>query len=289
MMSSAEKKRKKKFRQGFKKELEEYNHTFNEEVKYIYLKSFYINIYNELEPTSKDQKVYLLKGRLYRDDFIEFIKENANHSGKKYDVFSQLKYNFNLNYDDILTYNNSDYDNSFLTKIKDVEEMLPNDYILWKDTLRAFKKFNALYIFYKEIAERKEEATKEEATKEEATKEEPTKEEATKEEATKEEPTKEEPTKEEPTKEEPTKEEPTERKLIIDRYRKIKRKRPRSSTKRIRKKKTKKETKEKKKEKKRRRRRTRKLLVYQEDENTNQSQKENEEKEDKEKESETTE
>ena len=95
MMSSAEKKRKKKFRQGFKKELEEYNHTFNEEVKYIYLKSFYINIYNELEPTSKDQKVYLLKGRLYRDDFIEFIKENANHSGKKYDVFSQLKYNFN--------------------------------------------------------------------------------------------------------------------------------------------------------------------------------------------------
>ena len=139
----------KKFKKNFRKKLREYTNTFNETVRYINFYFFYINFFNEIVEKKKE-RIYLNNGKLYRDDLINIIVNNSSYEKKTYDVFSLLKYNFNLCYDNILTYNeNNKIDNTFLSKIKDVEEMKENDYIKWNDALNVFKKYNLLHLFLK--------------------------------------------------------------------------------------------------------------------------------------------
>ena len=202
-------------------------------------------MYNELKEGSK-KRIELCSGRLYRNDLVNLVLENSKNKDKDYDVFSILKYNFNLKYDDILTFVNRNIDDTFMNKIKDIEDMEKNEFIKWEDSLKEFRKFNELLIFYKEIPKKMEKVSE---SKEEAKEAKEAKEEA----------------KEAKEAKEEVKEE-VKAKRIIEIFRKLKRKKPRRHTRRLisnnDENNSKKGKKGKKRRKRRKRRKTRKKIFY---------------------------
>jgi len=235
-MSAEFEKISKKWKRRFKNQVSKYNNTFNESVERIYVKFFYIDMYNELKEGSK-KRIELCSGRLYRNDLVNLVLENSKRKDKDYDVFSILKYNFNLKYDDILTFVHRDIDDTFMNKIKDIEDMGKNEFIKWEDSLKEFRKFNELLIFYKEIPKKREKVSEVKEVEEEEAKEE-------------------------------VKEVKEESKRVIEIFRKLKRKRPRRHTRRLisnndeNNSKKGKKGKKREKRKRRKRRKTRKKIFY---------------------------
>ena len=71
----------KKWKRRFKNQVSKYNNTFNESVEQIYVKFFYIDMYNELKEGSK-KRIELCSGRLYRNDLVNLVLENSKNKDK---------------------------------------------------------------------------------------------------------------------------------------------------------------------------------------------------------------
>ena len=136
----------------FKKDNETYSDFYTEEVTNITLFFIYINNKNDVENLSRDLMILDRKNTVMRDQLIQIIKQNQNHNNNnnkyKYKLISLLKYNIDIEPEEIYNFINNK-DNSSFNKRFFIQEKYLND-IIYKNTINIFQDLNSLFFIFKE-------------------------------------------------------------------------------------------------------------------------------------------
>ena len=138
----------------FKKDNEKYSDFYTEEVTNITLFFIYINNKNDVENLSRDLMILDRKNTVMRDQLIQIIKQNQNHNNNnnkyKYKLISLLKYNIDIEPEEIYNFINNKDDSSFSKRFF-IQEKYLND-IIYKNTINIFQDLNSLFFIYKETS-----------------------------------------------------------------------------------------------------------------------------------------
>jgi hypothetical protein len=134
----------------FKKENETYSDFYTEEVTTITLFFIYIDQKNNIENLSRDLLILDRKNTILRDQLIQLIKQNQIHNdNNKYKLTSLLKYNIDIEPEEIYNFINNKDDSSFNKRFF-IQEKYLND-IIYKNTINIFQDLNSLFFIFKEI------------------------------------------------------------------------------------------------------------------------------------------
>jgi|LakMenE01Jun11ns_1017448.scaffolds.fasta_scaffold9640465_1 hypothetical protein len=138
---------------NFKKDNETYSDFYTEEVTTITLFFIYINNKNDVENLSRDLMILDRKNTVMRDQLIQIIKQNQIHNNNnnnkyKYKLISLLKYNIDIEPEEIYNFINNKDDSSFSKRFF-IQEKYLND-IIYKNTINIFQDLNSLFFIYKE-------------------------------------------------------------------------------------------------------------------------------------------
>jgi hypothetical protein len=133
---------------NFKKDNETYSDFYTEEVTNITLFFIYINNKNDVENLSRDLMILDRKNAVMRDQLIQIIKQNQIHNNNKYKLISLLKYNIDIDPEEIYNFINNKDDSSFSKRFF-IQEKYLND-IIYKNTINIFQDLNSLFFIYKE-------------------------------------------------------------------------------------------------------------------------------------------
>ena len=130
----------------FKEEERNYNDFYKEPVKKIKIFLLYVNRNNEIEHVYNDKCELSENSILKREIIVNFIKEYQLIYAIHYKLLSLLKYNINLDINEINDFLIEDIDsNRFITS-----EKYLND-IHFEDTIQMFQDLNSLFfVFYEE-------------------------------------------------------------------------------------------------------------------------------------------
>ena len=133
----------------FKKDNETYSDFYTEEVTNITHFFIYINNKNDVENLSRDLMILDKKNTVMRDQLIQIIKQNQIHNNNnKYKLTSLLKYNIDIEPEEIYNFINNKDDSSFSKRFF-IQEKYLND-IIYKNTINIFQDLNSLFFIYKE-------------------------------------------------------------------------------------------------------------------------------------------
>ena len=139
---------------NFKKDNEKYSDFYTEEVTNITLFFIYINNKNDVENLSRDLMILDRKNTVMRDQLIQIIKQNQNHNNNnnkyKYKLISLLKYNIDIEPEEIYNFINNKDESSFSKRFF-IQEKYLND-IIYKNTINIFQDLNSLFFIYKETS-----------------------------------------------------------------------------------------------------------------------------------------
>ena len=128
----------------YEKSEEEYNDFYKTQVESIQILFLYINKDNELFHV-KSEKMILTKGCINKEDILFTLRKNMIHNRSKFLPLSMLKYNIDLDVEDVKKYIiHDDYPLDFLTTAKYRNNIELND------TISLFQDLNCLYVFFKE-------------------------------------------------------------------------------------------------------------------------------------------
>ena len=115
----------------------EYDEFYKENIKYIFLFFIYIDSGKNIIKIKKE-KLHINNNLLKKEELLDIIKNNNNDS--KYKIFSLLKYNFDINIENI----DDDYkEKLFFNNLKNIND------IYWNKTIRKFQELNSLYLLFK--------------------------------------------------------------------------------------------------------------------------------------------
>ena len=134
---------------NFKSEEESYNHFYKEPLASIMLYVLYVNTRKELIHVDINRCLLAENGWLKRDRIIALIKQYQMRESVKYKLNSILRYNIDLNPDEITAYasnagTGTDDTNRFLTSEKYLDD------IHFNDSITMFHDLNALYFLFSE-------------------------------------------------------------------------------------------------------------------------------------------
>ena len=151
---------------NFKSEEESYNHFYKEPLDSIMIYVLYVNTYKELIHVDIHRCLLAENGWLKRDRIIALIKQYQMRESVKYKLNSILRYNIDLNPDEITAYasnagtsnagtstgtstgagtgTGADDTNRFLTAEKYLDD------IHFNDSITMFHDLNALYFLFSE-------------------------------------------------------------------------------------------------------------------------------------------
>jgi len=127
----------------FEKNEKFFNDFYKEPVENLQLSCCYINANKELFHIKK-QNLYVGDGLLKKENLIYHIRNNMFYNERKYIPLSILKYNIDIDPEDIKFYLNDNNSNNFLS----VERSI--DSIKWNDTITLFQDLNSLILIYME-------------------------------------------------------------------------------------------------------------------------------------------
>ena len=123
-------------------EEEIFNKFYKDTVKNIKLYFFYIDSKREIIKVLK-QKKDLSDNVLYKDEISKIVNKNRCILNKRFILSQIVKYNFNIENNNINKFINNNNNNEFLTKINEIND------IYWDNTIPFFSSLNSLYfIFY---------------------------------------------------------------------------------------------------------------------------------------------
>jgi hypothetical protein len=125
----------------FEKNEKFFNEFYKEPVENLQLSCYYINANKELFHMKK-QNLYLDDGLLKKENLIYHIRNNMFYNKRKYTPLSILKYNINLDPEDIKFYLNDKNSNNFLSIERNI------DLIKWDETITLFQDLNSLILIY---------------------------------------------------------------------------------------------------------------------------------------------
>ena len=93
----------------------------------------------------KSEKMILSEGQINKENILFTLRKNMIHNEVKFLPISLLKYNIDLDVEDVKKYiMHDDYPRDFLTPVKYTSG------IEWNDTISLFQDLNCLYVFFKE-------------------------------------------------------------------------------------------------------------------------------------------
>ena len=134
--------------ESYKKQEEKYNDYYNEKVTSVKLCFLYINKDKEIVKKSNDKLILPFKSVLDRDQLIQIIKDKKLDNGKKYKIFSLLKYNIDLLPEEIDDFIHEQENNNYSSRFL-IQEQHIND-IYFTATISVFHSINTLYFLFKE-------------------------------------------------------------------------------------------------------------------------------------------
>jgi len=132
----------------FKKENDDYSNFYTEEATTITIFFIYIDNTNNIEHLSRDLLVLNTKNTIIREELIHIIKQNQTHNNNKYKLISLLKYNIDIEPEEIYNFINNKDDSVFNNRFFMIEKYLNN--IIYKNTINIFQDLNSLFFIFKE-------------------------------------------------------------------------------------------------------------------------------------------
>lgn len=130
------------------KENQEYDCLYNVVNDYISLFLIYINKKNQIIFVKKEN-YQTNNGVISKLDLSIILKKNLKYNNKKYAPLSLLKYNIDLEPDNVNNYLDSEKDFKFFSVEKNIKDLK------WNNSIELFKDINSLYIVFYEKQERK--------------------------------------------------------------------------------------------------------------------------------------
>ena len=129
-----------------------YQEFYKDDLYYINLRIIYINRNNEIDKIKNQPFLLTSPNKILREEVIGIIKNNSQDNNIRYSLLSILKYNVNLEPDDIKNYLIKKDNNNFLSVVKNI------DTIVFEKSISIFHDLNdILFVFYeksKEIVKR---------------------------------------------------------------------------------------------------------------------------------------
>ena len=127
----------------FDKEEKFFNEFYKERVQNLQMFCYYVNKDKELFHIKKDI-LTIDDGLLKKGDLIYHIRKNRIYQDKKFQLLSILKYNINIEPEDINFFLRDSEINQFLNTEKYI------DNIKWDDTITLFQDLNSIVFIYNE-------------------------------------------------------------------------------------------------------------------------------------------
>jgi len=127
-----------------------YKDFYKDDIYYIHLRILYINRNNEIDKIKNERFLMTNPNNITREEIIEILKKKSLDDKRRYTLLSILKYNINLEPDEINNYVNKNYNNQYLTVIKNI------DTITFEKSINMFHDLNdIIFIFYEKSSELK--------------------------------------------------------------------------------------------------------------------------------------
>jgi hypothetical protein len=131
-----------------------YKDFYKDDIYYIHLRILYINRNNEIDKIKNERFLMTNPNNITREEIIEILKKKSLDDKRRYTLLSILKYNINLEPDEINNYVNKNYNNQYLTVIKNI------DTITFEKSINMFHDLNdIIFIFYEKSSELKKKDT----------------------------------------------------------------------------------------------------------------------------------
>jgi hypothetical protein len=125
-----------------------YKDFYKDDIYYIHLRILYINRNNEIDKIKNERFLMTKPNNITREEIIGILKKKSIDDKKRYTLLSILKYNINLEPDEINNYVNKNYNNKYLTVIKNI------DTITFEKSINMFHDLNdIIFIFYEKSSE----------------------------------------------------------------------------------------------------------------------------------------
>jgi hypothetical protein len=136
----------------FEKSDNEFKSYYAEAVTFINLHCVYINKFNEIIKVHEENVLFRTPGMLTREEVLGLIKRNTSLNNKKYSLLSILKFNVNIEPNNLKTFLRSaapslNIGNNYLQSIKNI------DAIVFDKTIGLFQDINELLIIFYEKPE----------------------------------------------------------------------------------------------------------------------------------------
>jgi hypothetical protein len=125
-----------------------YKDFYKEDLYYINLKFIYINRDNEIDKLKQESFLMSSPNIITQDEILEILKKNSIDNDKRYSLLSILRYNINIEPDEVNNYLNNSENNNYLSVIKNI------DTIHFDKSINMFQDLNdIILIFYEKILE----------------------------------------------------------------------------------------------------------------------------------------
>jgi len=126
----------------------DYKSFYTEKINNIKLNYVYINKQDEIERIKKDVLFLSQENHISREEMIKILKSQMISSDKKYSVLFILKYNIDIDPQDVTFYLKNEKDkNAFLHIVKNIDDVVLND------TINMFQDLNNIIIIFNERKE----------------------------------------------------------------------------------------------------------------------------------------
>lgn len=128
----------------------QYSDFYKDDLYYVNLRVIYINRENEIDKIKNESFLMNYPNKILQDEVLEILKKNSIDNERRYSLLSILRYNINLEPDEIKNYLKNGENKRFLTVIKNI------DTITFDRTINMFQDLNDLIlIFYEKSSELK--------------------------------------------------------------------------------------------------------------------------------------
>lgn len=121
---------------------------YKDNLYYVNLRILYINIENEIDKIKHESFLLNNPNKISREEIIQILKKNTIDNERRYSLLSILRYNINLDPEEIKIYLKNGEKKDYLSVIKNI------DTIVFEKTINMFHDLNDLiFIFYEKPKE----------------------------------------------------------------------------------------------------------------------------------------